>query len=71
MSRQTIRDKLFLMPAKLAPHEETVVVQFKIPATLKRKAAKLAKESGDGDVSHWIRRQIHNAWKAAEAQEER
>lgn len=52
------------MAKKLSETEATVTVQVRLPAQLKACAVQLAQMDGDGDVSHWIRRQIHNAWQA-------
>jgi hypothetical protein len=51
------------MPAKLAADEDTVSVEFKLPASLKSKALTMARLSGDGDLSSWLRELIRCEWK--------
>ena len=53
------------MPSKL-DHDETVVLQIKMPISLKGKAQRMASLEGDVDLSSWVRRLVHRAWKEFE-----
>jgi hypothetical protein len=53
------------MPQKL-DQDETVVLQIKLPISLKGKAQRMATAEGDGDLSSWVRRLVHREWKRFE-----
>lgn len=50
------------MGARLDETEETVTVSFRMPADLRDKAKRLARDFADGDLSAWLRGEIRRAW---------
>lgn len=51
------------MPKKLIYGEETVVIQFKIPASLKAKVQRMSDNDGTANLSEWFRVLFLREWE--------